>query len=316
MRHSSGRDSEEVGSEMDNGSVLEEGEKKLHALTSEFLLSSNSASPDPDVVGRLYLATFQNIVHHIENHEGDRRLAEDATQEGFQALEAHYQEHKTLPDQPMAFLLTVVRNWLRNRHRDEGRRRTISLDDVASSTLDEVFDPGSAAREPFEAMVSEELKDIADGAVKDLDKTRRKIIELRRKGKSWDVIAKRLRIKTGDQARQMCEHAISRVKGALGAHFSSFVTTADPEMRRWIGSKRSAEQAIDLLPSPYREVLQMYLIEKKSLREIAADRKTSLEAVTSHHKHGIELFHRKYKMTEDELLNVIWHGKRDDVRTD
>jgi RNA polymerase sigma factor (sigma-70 family) len=299
-----------MDSELEKGPVPvpEEGEKRLHELTSEFLRSRDPHSPDPQVVGRLYIATFQHLVRHFERRANDQRLAEDATQEGFKELQSHFEKHKTLPDQPMAFLLTVSRNWLRNRARDESRRTAVSLEHVPSATLDAVLDPSTAARQPFEAVASTEIKEVAYAALDQLDVTTRKIIELHREGKPWDEIALAVRLPNADAARNKFDHAVHHVKDALGAHFSSCVTTAEQEVRRWINTRRAGEQAIDLLPTPYNKVLCLLLVEKRTEKEIAAQLGVSPGEVQRHHERAVELFTTKYHMTEDELLDVLWHG--------
>ncbi len=308
MRDLSKEEYGEVDSETERGSVWEEGEQKLNELTTEFLRSQDLNSPDPNLVGRLYIATFQYIARHFEKRLNDREFAEDATQEAFKALQKHFQTHHALPEFPMAFLLTAARNWLLVRARNQARRSAVSLENVNSSTLDALFAPDAESREPFEAVASAEIKGIAFKALDELDERTHKVIELRRQGKEWAEIGAILKI-SDEVARKTFKAAVHHVQGALGAHFSSFVTTADGEVRKWITTRRSAEQAIDLLPPPHAENLQLLLIKKMSERELAEYRKTSLEAVKQDHARAVELFQKKYRMTEDELLDVLWHGE-------
>lgn len=285
----------------------QDGENELHELTSEFLRSQDPQTPDPDVVGRLYIAAFRYIARHFEKRLNDQPFAEDATQEAFKALQEHFEMHQALPQHPMAFLLTAARNWLLVRARNQDRHQAVSLEDVNSSVLDELLDPGAPARQPFEAVASAEIKGIANGALEELDETTREIIRLHREGKIWPEIAQQLGIATPEVARKKFEHAVHHVKAALGEHFSSFVTTAEPDVRRWITSRKSAEQAIDLLPTPYGRILHLLLVEKLTEKEVAARLGVSPEEVRRSRERANELFYKKYRMTEDDLLDTLWH---------
>ncbi len=287
-----------------------DGEAGLKELTSEFLSTPDPNAPDLDVVGRLYIAYFRHLVYVFERRANDRRQAQDAIQEAFTALQTYFTTHKKLPEDPKGFLFIAARNWLVNQARDDSRHREVSLLEQKSSTLDGLLDPRADAREPFEAMASSDMKDVAYPAVEELDRTTRKIIELRRKGKEWDAIAKRVGVPSGEHARKLFDHAVHHVKAALGAHFSSCVTTAEAEDRRCVNSRRSAEQAIDLLPAPYNKILQLFLVKKMTQKEIAAHLGVSLQEVERHHEHGVELFRKKYKMTQDDLLDALWHGQQ------
>ncbi len=288
-------------------SVTKEGEERLHELTADFLSSRDPNSPDPQLVAELYMATFQNIVRHFERGANDRSRAEDAAQEGFKALQAFYENHKALPDRPMAFLLEAARNWLINKANEASSRRNVSLGNVDSSMPDLRPD----AREPFEAVASAEIKEAANAALEELDETTRKIIELHREdnSKPWDEIAEAVGLPNGGIAREKFYSAVSHVRGALGRHFSSFVAPADRHMRRFINSRKSAEQAIDLLPPPYDKILNMLLVKKMTEKEIAARLGVSLEEVKRNHERALEHVKTMYDMTEDELLDVLWHGR-------
>lgn len=299
-----------MDSELEAGSVPGKEEDRLHRLIADFLSSSNPKSPDPNLVGDLYMATFEHIVHHLAKDAGDREFAEDAVQEAFEALQIHLHQHQALPDKPMTFLLTVARNFLRKRGRDEKRHRNMPLDAVDPKKLDRfAVDPREAAREPIGAVESAEVKEVAYNALEDLDDLTRKVVELKREGKEFEEIAPRLGIGTPALARMMFNDAVHHVKDSLGEHFSSYVTTAEFEVRRWISSRKSAAQAIDLLPPPYNKVLCLLLVKKMTEKEAAARLGVSPGEVKRHHEHSVELFHKKYKMTEDELLEVLWHGK-------
>jgi hypothetical protein len=43
-------------------------------------------------------------------------------------------------------------------------------------------------------------------------------------------------------------------------------------------------------------------------KEVAAHLGVSPGEVKRHHEHGLELFYKQYKLTEDDLLDVIWHS--------
>ncbi|MBI2901138.1 MAG: sigma-70 family RNA polymerase sigma factor [Planctomycetes bacterium] len=295
---------------MDKDSVLEEGEQKeLEKLTSELLSLPGPDSPGIDVVGRLYVACFRHFVHVFERRANDRRRAEDATQEAFKALQIYYEKHHALPDDPRSFLFVAARNWLANQARTAAYAREVPLGEQSSSTLDGLLDPHAEARQPFEAVASEEIREVADGALQELDPGTRRVIELRRKGKTWPEIARSMKLASAEFAKKKFQHAVHCVKSALGEQFSSFVTTAEIEVRRCINRRRSAEQAIDLLPPPYDELLHLLLIEKKTEQEVAQLRETSLDVAKRDHEHAVELLYKKYKMTEDELLEVLWHGR-------
>lgn len=299
-----------MDSEKDAGSPPDEDEKKLHELTARFLTSRDPDAPDPKVVRGLYMATFTHIVKHLAKGVRDRELAEDAAHEAFKALQAHLGRKGSLPNAPMKFLLTVARNFLRKEGRNRRRRRNVPIDDVDSQKLDlACLDAREDAREPVEQMQSTELKAAATPAVEALDPLTRKIIELRRKGLEWDEVARRAGVANGEIARKKFDEAVEQVKEALAQKFSSCVTTAGPEARRWVKSRKSASQAIDLLPPPYNKVLHLLLEKKMTEREVAEHLGVSPGEVKRHHERAVEIFHDKYKMTEDELLDVLWHGK-------
>jgi hypothetical protein len=89
------------------------------------------------------------------------------------------------------------------------------------------------------------------------------------KGKGGDEIARRVDVSSGEYARKVYEHAVAHVQAALGAHFSSCLTTAEAEVRRHINSKESARKAIELLPPPSDEILRLLLIDGKTERQVA-----------------------------------------------
>ena len=308
VRRDRNKEGEEWGTmdpEVEPGSVPEEGGERLHELTSEFLRSD-----DPDVVGRLYLAHFGNIVRHVENHHQHRGLAEDAVQEAFKGLQTHYQKHNHIPDRPIAFLVTAARQWIIKQRRDVRPQDEIPLDAISSSTIGDVLDGRSPVRQPFEAVASAEMKEIAQDAMSELDAETNRIAGLHREGKTFEEIAQILGMPSDEAVRKRYDRAVRHVQAALGAHFSSFVTAAEPNARRWIRSRKSAEQAIDLLPPPYNKALELLLVKKLTEREIADRLGVTPDEVRRHHERAVELFHTKYQMTEDELLDVLWHGSR------
>lgn len=296
-------------SEMDRGSVPGRGEDRLHELTSDFLSAPNPDAPDQDVVGSLYIANFGRLVGVFEQGAHDRTRAQDAVQEAFAALQKHYNKHKALPDDPRSFLFIAARNWLANKARDDSRHREVPMLEEKPSTIEALLDPRSGAREPLQAMASEELRAIAYPAVDELDPTTRKIIELRRKGMEWDEIAKKVEVESGERARKMHEHAVHHVKAALGAHFSSWITTAEVDVRRWVKTRRSAEQAIDLLPPPYDKILHLLLVKGMTEEKAATHLGVSLHEVKRHHERGAEHLHKMWKMTEDEMRDVLLNGR-------
>lgn len=300
-------DREEMGSGREGESRPERGERELEELVSDFISAPDPNSPDLDVVSRLYLEFFRHFVRVFERKANDRRRAQDAVQEAFAALQAHYNTHGALPRNPKAFLFSVARHWLVDQARKEAVRREVPLGDgnAAAGTL---ADPSPHAREAIVAMESEELKAVAYPVVEQFDETTRKIIELRRQGKEWDEIAGDVGLQKGGTAKMKYLRAIRRVKRALSEHFSSFVSSADPDERRWVNSRRSAERAIDLLPPPYNKILRLILVEKRTEKEVAARLSVSPEEVRRSRERALELFHKQYKMTEDDLLDLIWHS--------
>jgi len=306
-----GEEQERWDSEMDDGAVPEKGEEQLHKLVAELLRSPKAQSPAPDLVGEIYLATFRYMVRLLAKDAGDREFAQDAAQEAFEKLQKHLQTKKALPDKPMEFLLTVARNFLRKRGRDARRRSAVSLDAVDPKKLDGVaVDHREAAREPVLAIASAEVKEIADTAVDELDKIARKVVELSRKGMDWEPIAKKLKLTSPAVARVLFNRAVHHVTDALAEHFSSYVTTAEFEVRRHIKTRKSAAQAIDLLPPPYDKILTLILVNGVSEEAAAYKLGVSVQEIRRHHKHGAELFQKKYKMTEDELRQALLNDLR------
>lgn len=301
---------EEVDSEMDKDTVLEKGEEQeLHQLTAEFLRSPDAK--DGDVIGRLCIKFFGKFLRIFSRRSSDRRRVEDAIQEAFKALQVRYDRDKTLPEKPLNFLYIVARNWLMTEGRKEKRRGDISLGDVKASALDgdNFVDRAVEAREPLAAVASGEIKDVGYGAFNELDERTRRIVELHREGKSWAEVAAAVGISSAERARKLFEHAVHHVEAALGAHFSSCLTTAEAEVRRCVNSRESALKVIDLLPPPSDEIMRLLLVEKKTEKEIAQLRKTSPEEIKRHHERAVEHLEKSFKMTEDELLEVLWHGR-------
>lgn len=313
-RHDRGSEEGEEWGGMDSdvgpASGADQEEERLHRLTAEFLSSRDPDTPDPKVVRNLYMATFAHIVRHLARDAGDSEFAEDAVHEAFKALQAKLNECGTLPEAPMAFLLAAARNFLRKEGRNRRRHRNIPMDAVEPEHLDLVaIDTRESAREPIEAMESTELKATAYPVVDEFDPTTRKIIKLRRQGKEFAEIARKLGLANEEIARDNFDRAVGRVKAALARKFSSFVTTADQAVRRWIKSRKSALKAIDRLPPPYNKILQLLLVEKMTEKEVAAHLGVSPDEVRRHNERAAEHFQKMYKMTQDELLDVLWHGK-------
>ncbi len=288
---------------------LPEEEEQLRDLTAEFLRADGQAS-GTEVIGRLFLAYFQRFVRLFGRRANDRRHAEDAIQKAFEALQVYYNKNKKLPDEPVQYLYIAARNWLANEARKEDKHRDVSLTSLKHATLDTFLDKSVPAREPFEAVASSEIRRTADKALKELDDTTRAIIDLRRQGKEFEEIARKLGLSSGELARQKFNHAEHQVKAAWGAKFTSFATTAEAEIRRSINCRKSAEKAIDLIAPPYNKVLYLLLIKKFTEKEVAAHLGSSPEEVRRHHAHAVELFQKQFHMTEDELLDVIWHSGR------
>jgi len=284
-------------------------EEQLRDLTAEFLRADPKAS-GTEVIGRLFLAYFQRFVKLFGRRANDRRHAEDAIQKAFEALQVYYNKNNKLPDEPVQYLFIAARNWLVNKAKQEDVRHDVSLTSLKPATLDGFLDKRAAAREPFEEVASKEIRETADKVLKGLDETSRQIIALRRQGKEFEEIARNLGISSGELARQKFNHAEHQVKAAWGAKFSSFATTAEAEIRRSINCRKSAEKAIDLIAPPYNKVLHLLLVIKLTEKEVAAHLGSSPEEIRRHHTHAVELFQKQFHMTEDELLDAIWHSGR------
>ncbi len=309
FRHEQGSHEGEDGSGMDsereNESLPEEEGDELEELISDFISAPDPNAPDLDVVSRLYLEFFRHFVGVFERKANDRSRAQDAVQQAFTALQVHYNTHGALPDDPRSFLFIAAQNWLVDQARKDSSHREVPLQKETAETAQTMIDP--QAREAIQAMESSEIRGVANPVVEKFDETTRKIIELRRQGKEFEEIAKQV----GLSAKTACkkyERAIRRVKRALGEHFSSFISSGDHDERRWVNSRRSAEQAIDLLPSPYNKVVFLRLVKKMTEQEIAARLGVSVGEVKRHYEHGLELFYKQSKLTEDDLLDVIWHS--------
>jgi len=314
MQNFSRPEIEEGNSEMGmEDPILEKGDdKELRALTEQFVRALPD-SPRADVVGGLYNLLFRRLLKIFQRRASDRQHAEDAIQEAFVKLQSHFDQNKALPDKPLDWLFVVAGHGLIGEHRKKDRRSEVALQDQTSSTIDGLVDERKDAREPLAAVASAEvtgdMTEVGKRAYAELDKRTRKICELYKKGKSWDEIAKKVNVSSGEYARKLYEHAIAHVQAALGAHFSSCLTTAEAEVRRHINSKESARKAIELLPPPSDEILKLLLIDGKTEREVALLRDVSEDQVKFDHKRAVEHLQKAFKMTEAELLEVILHGK-------
>ena len=309
LRHESWRDGEEREgwhSEMDDESIPEKGEDELEELISDFISAPDPNAPDLDVVSRLYLEFFRHFVGVFERKANDRSRAQDAVQQAFTALQVHYNTHGALPDDPKSFLFIAAQNWLVDQVRKDASHREVPLQTENTGIAPALIDP--QAREAIQAMESSEIRGVANPVAAKFDETTRKIIELRRDGKEWHEIAPLVGLKRVVTAKMKFRRAVRRLKRALGEHFSSFVSSVGPDDRRWVNSRRSAEQAIDLLPQPYNKVVFLRLVKKMTENEIAAHLGVSPGEVKRHYERGLELLHKQYKMTEDDLLDWIWHS--------
>lgn len=295
-----------VDSERENESLPEEEGDELEELISDFISAPDPNAPDLDVVSRLYLEFFRHFVRVFERKANDRSRAQDAVQQAFTALQVHFNTHGALPDDPKSFLFIAAQNWLVDQARKDASHREVPLQLENPKTVQALIDP--QALEAIQAMESSEIRGVANPVVEKFDETTRKIIELRREGKEWDEIAPLVGLKRAKTAEMKYVRAIRRVKRALGEHFSSFVSSVGPDDRRWVNSRRSAEQAIDLLPKPYNKVVFLRLVKKMTEKEIAAHLGVSVAEVKRHYERGLELLYKQYKMTEDDMLDAIWHG--------
>lgn len=304
------RDGSMRDSEMEMDAISEkQGEEQLERLGSEFLRLQGQNTRDPNLVGRLFIAVGSKMVRHFERRVNDAQHAEDAVQAAFNDLLKFHQRAGSLPDMPIAYLLRAAQSWLINNARKESNGKAVSLENVNSSTLDAIFDAGESARQPVEAVESSEIKAVAYAALDELDETTRRIIELRRGGGEWDEIARKVGLANGELARKKFEHAEHHVSAALGRQFSSFITTAHGDIRRWINSRKAAEQAIELLPPPYAETLTLVLVRKMNESDAARTRKVPAGEVRRDYERGIELFHGKFKITEAELRALLAKGR-------
>lgn len=304
MRDLSPDEFEELGSKMENDSILEGGADGFRELTAEC-----PSSTDPDLVGHLYLAHFGNIVRHIENNHQHHGLAEDAVQEAFKSLQARYQQDKRLPEKPIAFLVTAARQWIIKQRRDVRRQDQMPLDAISSTTLGEVLEKRSPVRQPFDAVASAEINEIAQKAMDELDAQTKNIAELHRSGKTFEEIAALPGMPRLHAVWERYNHAVHHVQAALGKQFSSFITTAEDDVRRWVKSRKSAEQAIELLPPPYDEILKLRLIKKMTFDEVAEAIDSTPERVRRDHQQGLDHFYKMFRMTEDELLETLSREK-------
>ena len=140
---------------------------------------SNTAGPFAVHLDRIFHESFPALYRYLQRLSGDRALAEDIAQEAFVRLF----DRGEMPDEPVAWLITVATNLLRDDHRKSSRRLRLlerAGDDVGRSANV----PDAAA-----SLVQSERRDQVRAILDRLGVRDRQALLLRHSGFSYREIA-------------------------------------------------------------------------------------------------------------------------------
>ena len=132
-----------------------------------------------EVFARLYRDEFPRLFRYLDRALGDDQLATDLVQEAFTRLF----DRGAMPDEPSAWLITVVNNLVRDHFRKSARRfrlLRISGDEVA---------PGRPAPDPDASVAAAERRSQVRAALGRLSARDRDVLLLRHSGYSYREIA-------------------------------------------------------------------------------------------------------------------------------
>jgi RNA polymerase sigma factor (sigma-70 family) len=154
-------------------------------------------------VDRLFHERFSSLYRYVNRLCGDGQLAEDIAQDAFLRLFDRGQ----MPDEPIAWLITVATNLFRDEHRRTGRR--LRLLERAGSDLQ----PGSVPLDPEASVVRAERRQQVRDALEGLSVRDRHALLLRHSGFSYREIARAL---------SMPEVSVGTTLVRAGAAFRAF----------------------------------------------------------------------------------------------
>jgi RNA polymerase sigma-70 factor (ECF subfamily) len=93
------------------------------------------AKVDGDAFGELYSRYVTRIYNYVYYRTGNHHDAEDVTARVFQRALQHIPDYRDKGLPFSAWLYRIAHNLVVNWHRDRGRRKVISLDDLSMTTL-------------------------------------------------------------------------------------------------------------------------------------------------------------------------------------
>ncbi len=92
------------------------------------------ARSDPAAFGQLYERYVKQIYNYVYYRTGDHHEAEELTAQTFHRAYTHLSGYRDRGIPFSAWLYRIAHNLVANWHRDQARRRVVSLDEVAPTT--------------------------------------------------------------------------------------------------------------------------------------------------------------------------------------
>jgi RNA polymerase sigma-70 factor, ECF subfamily len=129
------------------------------------------AKADPEAFGELYQLYVDRIYHYVYYRTGNSHDAEDLTARIFIRAMQHIVQYEDRGLPFSAWLYRIARNLVANWHRDEGRRKIISLDDISQWRV--------ADESPELAMELLDNKEVILAAVRHLPAERQELLILK-----------------------------------------------------------------------------------------------------------------------------------------
>jgi len=129
------------------------------------------AKTNPEVFGILYERYVTKIYNYIYYRTGDQQEAEDLTAKVFHKALSHISSYKNKGHPFSAWLYRIAHNLIANWHRDQKKRKTISIDDLNL--------PGKQDDHPFHTTVKSEEVAILLEAIQKLPPVRQQLLILK-----------------------------------------------------------------------------------------------------------------------------------------
>ena len=145
---------------------------------------ADSAEQFAAAIERLYREEFARVYRYLDRSLGDAQLATDLAQEAFIRLS----ERQVLPDEPVAWLISVATNLLRDDRRRTSRRLRLL------SRSPESVPQAAPAPDPSTEIDRAELRAQVRAALDQLNARDREVLLLRHSGYSYHEIATALDI--------------------------------------------------------------------------------------------------------------------------